>query len=200
MTVNENTKKMLELLNPETFKSNLILSSIFIAYFENSTDYIIDQPRTFYLNGFDSEKGDIIDPNYKTEVLNLDKKPINASLLWFKNNGAIEDNDIEIFSILRKYRNKLSHELPKILLEEGLEARIYSENLAKLFTLRIKLEKWWFFYFELDFMDIENPEKLEEKDVTTGGQIIYQLFMDLLSEDKEKANYYVNELKKRMEK
>lgn len=198
--MNENTKKMLELLNPETFKSNLIFSSIFIAYFENSTDYIIDQPRTFFYNGYDSEKGDIIDPDYKNKVLNLDKKPINASLLWFKENGAIDDNDIEIFDGLRRYRNKLSHELPKILLEEGLEASVYSENLAKLFSLRIKLEKWWFFYFEIEFTDIENAETLEEKDVTTGGEIIYQLFMDLLSDDKEKANYYVNELKRRITK
>ena len=47
--MNENAKKMLELLNPEIFKTNLILSSIFIAYFENSTDYIIDQPRSFFV-------------------------------------------------------------------------------------------------------------------------------------------------------
>lgn len=198
--MNENAAKKIELLNPEVFKTNLILSSIFIAYFENSTDFFIDQPRSFFCNGFDSEKGDIIGPEYKTEVLKLDKKPINASLLWFKKQGAIDDADIENFEVLRRYRNKLSHELSKILLDEGLESSLYSENLAKLFLLRIKLEKWWFFFFEIEFADIENADKLEEKDVTTGGEIIYQLFMDLLSDDNEKANYYVNELKKRLHK
>ncbi|MGE0021226.1 MAG: hypothetical protein AB7S72_16250 [Draconibacterium sp.] len=196
--MDENAKKMLELLNPEVFKTNLLLSSIFIAYFENSIDYIIDQPKSFFCNGFDSEKGEIIDPDYKSKVLNLDKKPINASLLWFKEQGAIDDADIETFEILRKYRNKLSHELTKILLDEGLESSLYTENLAKLFSLRIKLEKWWFFYFEIEFTDIKNADLLEEKDVTTGGEMIYRLFMDLLSDDNEKANYYVNELKKRM--
>lgn len=198
--MNENINKKLELLNPEVFKTNLISSSIFIAYFENSTDYFIDQPRSFFSNGFNHKNGDIIDPEYKTEVLKLDKKPINASLLWFKKQGAIDDVDIENFEILRRYRNKLSHELSKILLDEGLENILYSENLAKLFSLRIKLEKWWFFFFEIGFLDIESDDQLEEKDVTTGGEMIYQLFMDLLSDDNEKANYYVNELKKRISK
>lgn len=196
----QNTQKMLELLNPEIFKTNLILSSIFIAYFENSIDYILDQPRTFFWNGYDSEKGDIIDTEYKNKVLNLDKHPIKASLLWFEQNGAIDKNDIESFDVLRKYRNKLTHELPKILLEEGLESTIYSENLAKLFALRIKLEKWWFFYYEIEFMDFETKEDIQEKDVVTGGEMIYQLFMDLLSDDKEKASFYINELKRKTQK
>ncbi len=196
----DHVSKLLELWNPETFKSNLILSSIFIAYFENSTDYIIDQPKTFFTNCYDSEKGEIVSSEYKSKVLNLDKKPINASLQWFKQQGAIDDEDIETFEILRRYRNKLSHELAKILLEEGLEATTYSENLNKLFALRIKLEKWWFFYFEIEFTDIENPNELKPEDVTTGGVMIYQLFMDLLSDDKEKSNFYVNEIKRRMAK
>ena len=191
-------EKMLDLLNPEVFKSNLILSSLFIAYFENTADYIIDQPRSFFCDGFDSEKGDFISPDYKSKVLNLDKKPINASLKWFQSNGGIDETDIKIFEHLRKYRNKLSHELTKILLDEGLDSTTYTENLAKLFTLRIKLEKWWFFWFEIEFIDVKNPEQFKESDVTTGGQMIYQLFMDLLSDDKDKANYYMAELKKRM--
>jgi len=193
-------EKILDLLTPEVFKTNLVLTSLFIAYFENTTDYIIDQPRSFFCHGFDPEKGDIISTDYKTKVLNLDNKPINASLKWFQNHNAIDEADIETFESLRRYRNKLSHELTKILLDEGLNSITYAENLTKLFALRIKLEKWWFFWFEIEFTDIENPKQLNESDVTTGGQIIYQLFMDLLSDDKDKANFYVTELKKRLSK
>jgi len=110
----------------------------------------------------------------------------------------ISDEDITEFGNLRRYRNKLSHELTKILLDEGLELEEFTNNLTKLFSLRIKIEKWWFFNFEIDLMDIENAEELTENDVTTGGQIIYRLFMDLLSDDEKQANYYADELKKRM--
>ena len=47
-------------------------------------------------------------------------------------------------------------------------------------------------------MEIENVSELNENDVTTGGEMLYKLFMDLLSEDEEKANFYSKEIKKRV--
>lgn len=183
---NENLRKISELLNPEVFKSNLILASIYIAYFENTIDYIIDQPRTFFSDSCTSEKGFIPSPDYKQKVLNLaPNNPLKASLYWFKDLNGISEIDIENFGTLRKYRNKLAHELSKILLDEGLIIKDFTNNLSKLFELRIKIERYWFFNFEIDFMEIENAENLKETDVTTGGQMIYKLFMDLLSDDKD---------------
>lgn len=71
------------------------------------------------------------------------------SLQWFKNLSAISDLDIENFRILRKYRNKLAHELSKILLDEGLEIEEFTENLSKLFEIRIKIEKYLFLILNL---------------------------------------------------
>ena len=45
-------------------------------------------------------------------------------------------------------------------------------------------------------MEIENVEEITENDVTTGGEMVYKIFMDLLSEDAEKSNFYSNEFKK----
>ncbi|AYN00102.1 hypothetical protein [Chryseobacterium sp. 3008163] len=197
---NENLKKISELLKPEIFKSNLMLISVFIAYFENTCDYIIDQPKTFFSDHYDSEKGFVPTSEYKTNVLDLDpKNPINASLLWFKNLNGISADDILQFGILRRYRNKLTHELPKILLDEGLDQNDFSQKLSGLFSLRIKIERYWFFNFELDFMDIEKASELTDNNITTGGEMIYRLFMDLLSEDQEKANFYSEEIKKKLQ-
>lgn len=195
----DKNNKIIELLNPEVFKANLILCSLFIAYFENTIDYFIDQPKGFFTYGYDIDKGEITDSGYKTKVLSLDaKNPVNASLLWLKNLGAINDEDIETFSMLRRFRNKLSHELLSILLDEGLDTIVFSENLSKLFSLRIKIEKWWILNVEIGLMEIDNQEEIEEKDIVSGGEILYRLISDLLSDDKETANYYTNELKKKM--
>ena len=51
------------------------------------------------------------------------------------------------------------------------------------------------FNFEADFMEIENIEELTDNDISTGGEMIYKLFMDILSEDTEKASFYSNEFK-----
>ncbi len=189
-----------ELFHPEVFKTNLILSSIFIAYFENTTDYLIEQPRTLFTNGFTKEKGDIIDEKYKTDVLALHKKSITASLLWFKNQEAIDQKDIDLFDELRRYRNKLSHELLKLLLEKGINTQEFADKLTDLFQLRIKIEKWWILNFEIYFSDIETDKPLTENDVTSGGEMIYTLILDLISGDPEKANYYYNTFKSKMGK
>lgn len=194
--MNDKIEKLSELLKPEAFKNNLILCSVFIAYFENTLDFIIDTPKNFFSDTFDTEKGFIPSSDYKIKVLNLDKKPLNASLLWFKELKAISKTEILDFDTLRKYRNKLAHELTEILLDDGLEIKEYVQNLEKLFNFRIKLEKWWFFNYEADFMEIQNIEELTDNDISTGGEMIYKLFMDILSEDTEKANFYSNEFKK----
>ena len=198
--MNDKIEKLSELLKPEVFKNNLILCSLYIAYFENTIDFIIDTPKDFFSDTFDTQKGFIPSSDVKTKVLKLDKKPLNASLLWFKELNAISETEISDFDVLRKYRNKLAHELTKILLDDGLEITEYVQNLNKLFNFRIKLEKWWFFNFEADFMEIENIEELTDNDISTGGEMIYKLFMDILSEDTEKASFYSNEFKKHIKK
>ena len=193
--MNNKIKKLSELLRPEVFKNNLILSSIYIAYFENTLDWIIEIPKSFFSDTFDSEKGFIPSSEYKTRVLSLDKNLLNASILWFKELNGISEQEIRDFNVLRRYRNKLAHELTKILLDDGLETEEFINNLNSLFRFRIKLEKWWYFYFDIDFMEIENVEEITENDVTTGGEMVYKIFMDLLSEDAEKSNFYSNEFK-----
>lgn len=187
----ENLKKMSELLNPDVFKSNLILTSVFIAYFENTQDFIIDQPRNFFSYEYDSEKGFIISDDYKNKVLSLSpKNPLNASLFWFKSLNCIDNNDIEIYHELRKYRNKLAHELTKILFDEGFDKEVYDNKLNKLFNLRIKIEKWWFLNFEYDIIDNEYITQSDLENVITGGQIIFELISNILSKDEEKASYF----------
>ena len=197
--MNDKIEKLSELLKPEVFKNNLILCSLYIAYFENTIDFIIDTPKDFFSDTFDTQRI-YSSSDVKTKVLKLDKKPLNASLLWFKELNAISETEISDFDVLRKYRNKLAHELTKILLDDGLEITEYVQNLNKLFNFRIKLEKWWFFNFEADFMEIENIEELTDNDISTGGEMIYKLFMDILSEDTEKASFYSNEFKKHIKK
>ena len=123
--MNDKIEKLSELLKPEVFKNNLILCSLYIAYFENTIDFIIDTPKDFFSDTFDTQKGFIPSSDVKTKVLKLDKKPLNASLLWFKELNAISETEISDFDVLRKYRNKLAHELTKILLDDGLEITEY---------------------------------------------------------------------------
>ncbi len=68
-------------LNPETLRSNLIVSAIFLSAYEILRQSIIERIRDFYTTGFDSS-GMIVDVKYETEVLTKNRSPVYASLVW----------------------------------------------------------------------------------------------------------------------
>ena len=194
--MNENFEKWIAFLKPENLKDNLICCSLYIAFFETTKDYIVNQVRDFYSIGWSSENGDVISEDYKTQVLakDKDKNPLKASLIWFKENNAITEEDILVYDELRKYRNVIAHEMLEKLFD-GLN-KDYSEKLNQLVELRIKLERWWIFNIELETGMIENPENIKEEDVISNSQMIFKLILDIVSGDEEKSNYYYKEFLK----
>lgn len=182
-------------LNPEKLKNKLIISSLFIASFESLKDYIVEELKFFYNIGFSGDKY-ILSKEYTKDVLEKDKSVLKASLLWFKDNGVLSDEDLMIFDRLRAYRNKLSHELMRLLFDDLLDN--ISEDFNKLLEIRIKIEKWWILNIEIPTNpDFDNREEITEDDITTPSQMIYKLILDMLSEDYDTAHFYINEMRKR---
>ena len=182
-------------LNPEKLKNKLIISSLFIASFESLKDYIVEELKFFYNIGFSGDKY-ILSKEYTKDVLEKDKSVLKASLLWFKDNGALSDEDLMIFDRLRAYRNKLSHELMRLLFDDLLDN--ISEDFNKLLEIRIKIEKWWILNIEIPTnLDFDNRKEITEDDITTPSQMIYKLILDMLSEDYDTAHFYINEMRKR---
>lgn len=191
-----NLEKLINFVNPDILKGNLICCSLYMAFYETTKDYIINQPKSFFTNGFDSETGDIISPSYKEKVLSLDsnRSILKSSLIWFKNNEAISDEDIANFEALRKYRNVIAHEMLDKLYE-GLDTN-FNKHFEELITLRLKLERWWVFNIEIPTGDFENPQEIKDEEVITSSQMIYNLILDVLSQDEEKSKYYYTEFLK----
>lgn len=193
MTSN-NDEKWMRFLDPENLKDGLIFSSLYIATYESFKGYVMEEVKFFFNNGFDNGKY-IFSDSYNSDVLSKDKSAVKATLLWLKEHGAIEDRDIEIFDELRKYRNKLAHELMGLLFE-GLPEEL-PDKFIELIKLRVKIEKWWILNIEIP----TNPNfdadiDISDKDITTSSQIFNQLILDMLSEDENKAFFYQKEMKK----
>lgn len=191
----DNIDKWLKFLDPENLKENLMFSSLFIASFEAFKDYVVDEVKFFFNNGF-SDGEFTFSEDYNTKVKSLDKSILKATLLWLKNLDAIDDNDIQSYDELRQYRNKLSHELMNLLFE-GLPKEL-PEKFAQLITLRVKIEKWWIMNIEIPTNpDFDASTEVKEEDVMTSSQMFNQLIFDMLSGDEKRASYYQNEFKQR---
>ncbi len=198
MNANDNIDKWLDFLDPENFKGNLMISSLFIASFESFKDYVVEEVRFFFNTGF--ENGEYtFDPTYNTKIIAKDRSPIKASLLWLEEMGAISSQDIGEYDNFRQFRNKLSHELMDLLFE-GLPEKL-PNMFVKLIDLRIKIEEWWILNIEIPANpDFDSEEDINEEGITTSTQIFYRLFKDMLSGDEKKASYYQNEFKQYFKK
>lgn len=183
-TVKQQWKNILDV---DALKENISVISLFITVYELLEDCIISKPKDYYtIIEFDEKAKS----EYKEKVLNLydedacpgvprNRRDLISSLIWFRNNGAINDDDIQIFAESKTLRNKLTHEMLASI-AEGTEQIL--EQFSLMYALFCKIEKWWILEYELA-MDIDAPELSEEdkENVMSGNMVVLNMIMDILA-------------------
>lgn len=192
--MNESRKSWEKFLHPESLKGNLIAISLFISAFEMFKDRVIEKPETFFSDGFD-QNGLIIGEQYKSEVLSKSKSLLYASLLWFKEMGAVDDKDIEKFDAIRKHRNEVTHELLSFL--SDAKRNLDVEKFQELIALLSKIEKWWLINFEMAIDPDMVPNDVDPDEVIAGPIWSLQLMLDIALGNEPEEGYYYNEFTKR---
>jgi len=181
-------------LKPENLKANLIILSLFITSYEILKDSIITRIRNFYTNGF-NEKGWIVDKEYQTEVKNLNKSLLYASLEWLKNMKVIDDNDIEEFNEIKKCRNELAHEIVNFITKGSNINPL--PLFPKMINLLDKIEKWWILNVEIELNSNLNDKEIDEKGIIPGPIIMLRVLMDIALGNEEESRFYYNGFKER---
>ena len=192
--MDETRKSWEKFLHPESLRGNLIAISLFISAFEMFKDSVISKPEIFFSNGFD-ENGLLVGEEYKSEVLAKSKSPLYASLLWFKEIGAIDDGDIEIFNGIRKHRNEVTHELLSYVSDAKKNFQV--EKFQELIALLSKIEKWWLVNFEMAINPEMVPDDVDPDEVIAGPIWSLQLMLDIALGNEPEEGYYYNEFTKR---
>ncbi len=106
--------------NPAVLRENLMSASVYISAYEMCREFIVAKPKDFFTDhlGIHGEK---LSKRYFDDVMSFDKKPLKASLLWFKSQGAINDQDIDKFDNARMHRNQIAHNLPMFISDPAHE-------------------------------------------------------------------------------
>ena len=184
-SVEESWKKF---LNPDILKTNLIISSLFIAVFEISKETIISRIREFYSTGFDKTEP-IIDSKYQTEVLSKNKSRLYASLLWLKKNEVINEQDLTNFEKIKTHRNELAHEMISYISNKNYTIEI--ELFSTLVNLIDKIEKWWIINVEMAIDSEPNNHEITENEIIPGISMSIKLLIDIaLGLEKEPRYFY----------
>ncbi len=102
---------------------------------------------------------------------------MNASFKWFIMVGAVSDEDYLSFNKLRKFRNKIVHELMLCLSEGFSDYEV--KYLVELIGIYRKIEKWWINEVEIPTSgDIHGP--YDSEDVISGQGLILEVIQDIL--------------------
>ena len=114
-------------LTPEIIKSNLVLSSLYLTAYEILKSAIIDRIRDIFT--FDDVDGNpIVDDQYR-KVSSVHRDLLHASCLWLEQNAVLTGNEIQEIASIRRHRNQIAHELPRLLSERDLDVNLeYFEN------------------------------------------------------------------------
>ena len=189
----DTTESWKTFVTPDILRSKLISASIYLAAFEILKESIVEHLENFFSNGFDTT-GPLASPKYATEVLSRNKSPVYASLSWLKEQGAIDDVDIAAYENIKKCRNQVAHELPKII--AGNNYVDFLEQFPIMVSLLKKIEVWWIVNVEIpthpDFADAE----VDEDGIIPGPVWTLQIMLDVALGDPEKASYYLEQFKK----
>lgn len=187
----DNHEMLENFLEPKKLKENLIFISLFISIYENFKETIIENVKYFYWSGI--KDGKAIFKDYEKEVLNKvtikKNKKIISTLNWFKENGAITEDDIENFKKITSMRNSLVHEMSNKLFE-GLSNDVF-ELYIVMIELFEKITKWWIKEIEISISGDFTAEQYENilwDEVTSVNLEFLKIMYDIAVNNNEE--YY----------
>ncbi|MCC2524318.1 hypothetical protein [Vibrio coralliilyticus] len=177
-------QSMEDFLNPKLLRERLVSVSLYVLIFETLKDSLVDKLRFYYCLGEKETE------QYRHRVKSRNRSVVYASLDWYKESGALTDDDISLFDRIRSCRNLLSHELHTVIGSKGLPENFH-ENFACLLDLAHKVDHWWIMNVEVPTDPKFMGKPVNPKDVTPGSTLLNQMIIQIALGEDEEANQYL---------
>lgn len=172
----------------ESLQVQLSFMALFIGMFEFMKDTLLSRVESFLCSDMtQNEDGEwvwIHNDTYKNEIEKrlVDGKTVKDRLrntvLWFKDAGAITDDDYELFRKLRDKRNSYAHKMAQHVWD-GLPEQD-AKGLFDLLDLYIKLDKWWINEIEIPISGEFAPGSYDEDSVESMALLTFKIMINTL--------------------
>lgn len=177
---NSASKPWEKFTTPEILQRNLLLASLYLSAYEILKSTLIQRPQEFFTRTFKDGKR-ILDAEYEV-VEKLHKSPLQASCLWFKDLGAITDQDIDKVHEFREHRNQLAHDLLPFL--GDVDQEINLQHLRAIYDLLKKVDTWWVKEIELPCNPDYDEIEVSDEDIIPGSVLLISLLLQTALQDK----------------
>jgi hypothetical protein len=183
-----------DFLNPDILRPNLIIASLYVTAFEMLKGIIVDRIKGFFTLGF-GPTGASVDPAYQTDVLAKNRSPLYASLEWFKEQGAIDDQDLAKYERVKECRNELAHEIPRLLMN-GFR-NDFPKRFTEIIELVDKIERWWVVNVEIPINPDFDDKEVDIAGIVPGTTMALRLLLEIALGSEEESRKYLDEFIKR---
>lgn len=167
-------------LNPENLKSNLMIASLYLASYELLKASVIDNIAGFFSTDYIDGKL-IPTQQYHDEMKKRNKDSLKASLLWLVDMEAITPDEAEEIHGIRRHRNEIAHELPKLLIDS--ESNLHLEYFVRIRELLGKIELWWVRNFELPVNAEFDGMEIADSDIFPGRVVMLEYIISVVIAD-----------------
>lgn len=176
MPAHDGSRSYALMLDPETLRTTLTAASLFVLAFEMFKDQVVEHLEFLHSSGF-NEEGWILDHDfYRQDVLSRHRSRLQASLLWFKDNGALTDEDLVKVGELRSLRNSVVHELGDRV---GTPFFLtVSQAFPELVAIFRKVEVWWIRNVEMDMDPEMAAEAVSDDDILPGSILKLRMLVE----------------------
>ena len=178
------------LVNKDYLQDNLTFASLYIALFENMTDYVVSSVKDF-LCDIGIRDGKIFceeTDKYRRQIRKrvVDDKgnqdTTKASFLWLIDHGAITSADFDKFLQIKQVRNKYAHELFGVITTGITESEV--ALLSDMHSLYRKISRWFFVEIEAPIIGYEIPESADIDNIQSAPNVMFSIMLDVLYNGK----------------
>lgn len=120
-------------------------------------------------------------------MLDRDRSPVYASLIWLLDRGVLEEADLDQFERLKLCRNKLAHDLASVSLGTATDHLTLFPVMLELLS---KIERWWIVNVEIPINEDLDGAEIDEAGIVPGRVMTVRILADLaLGSDNEARAY-----------
>lgn len=194
-------EKLNNIINKDILQLHLTQIALFIGAYENFIDVIEERVESFLCDScFLDESKELKwkkSEKYKSliEKRRVDdmgnKNPLKATMLWFVDEGAITNEDYELFLRIKNLRDRYVHKM-----SDSLWNGLYEDDADMLFSmmeLYNKVDKWWINEIEIPIAGDEIPDGYDTEGVASFSYIAFQIMIGVLYGGKSEE--YIDILK-----
>ena len=182
-----------KITNPVVLRENLMSASVYISAYEMCREFIVSKPKDFFTDNW-GIAGEKLSDEYLDDVMSFDKSPLKASLLWFKAQDAINDQDIRKFDKAREHRNEIAHNLPMFISDPAHE--VNGQIFSELLEVAHKIGVFWVINYELSISPDYHGQEIDESGIQIGTIMMINMMRQIAFGQEPEEGYFYNELKR----